>query len=78
VTPDLLRLAPLEPDPVHAARVRRACRARLARQSNRAPHARTAPVSMAPLAVPIVLGVLSVIYGVALLETTLRFEGLLR
>jgi hypothetical protein len=69
------RLARLTPDTVRAERVRAQCRTRLARRSQRETprvltHARSGALLM-----PIVVGGVCVLYALALLVTTLRFEG---
>jgi hypothetical protein len=73
---ELSRLTPLEPDPDHADRVRRRCRARIARQAQRT--GRREPDPLGALVVPLLLGVVCLIYGVAFLSTALGLEEIFR
>ena len=71
----LAGLTRLTPDSVRAERVRSQCRTRLARRSQRRlPRCLTNACSGA-LLMPVVVGGVCVLYALALLATTLRFEG---
>ena len=72
-----LRLTALTPDASRADRVRRRCRAELARRAHRARHVRARPAPMSGMLVPALLGLLAVLYAAALFSTTLRLESVL-
>ena len=67
MTPDLLALTTLEPDSTRSARVRQRCLARLA-------PARRPLRPAGAMAVPLILGAVSMVYAMALVGTTLALQ----
>lgn len=71
----LTRLTALAPDPERAERVRVRCRARLERGTRRAARASLISGFAYRVLAPSVLGAFCVLYIVAVVATTLRFQG---